>query len=166
MSAKAAFGTLGNGSAVAMKLAVVATAAFLAAPAVAHAEATITARDVPLHGRSLAGSVPRAFDLVGLHWRGPGSVRFRTRAIGGRWSSWHVAAPESEDLPDFGTTERAASGGWRLGNPYWVGPSDAISYRLLGRVTRLRAYFVDSPSDGLPPRRLSIAGSPPIVPRA
>ncbi len=166
MSAKAAFGTLGNGSAAVMKLLVVATAAFLAAPAVAHAEATITARDVPLHGRALAASTQRTFDLVGLHWRGSGSVQFRTRTSDGRWSSWHVAAPESEDLPDAGTSERAAAGAWRIGNPYWVGPSDAISYRLHGRVTRLRAYFVNSPSDGLPPRRLSIAGSPAIVPRA
>ena len=77
-----------------------------------------------------------------------------------------MAAPESEDLPDFGTTERAASGGWRLGNPYWVGPSDAISYRLQGRVTRLRAYFVRSPVSALPPRTLSIAGSPQIIPRS
>jgi hypothetical protein len=69
------------------------------------------------------------------------------------------------DLPDEGTRERRASGGWRLGNPYWVGRSDGIRYRLRGRVTRLRAYFVESPSNGLPPRRLMIAGSPPIIAR-
>jgi hypothetical protein len=148
-----------------MKLAFAVIAAALAAPAVARAEVTITARDVPLHGRALASSPTRAFDLVGLHWRGPGSVQFRTHGVGGSWTTWRVAAPEAEDLPDMGTRERRAGGGWRLGNPYWVGPSDAIRYRLRGRVTRLRAYFVDSPSDGLPPRRLSIAGSPPIIAR-
>jgi len=31
---------------------------------------------------------------------------------------------------------------WRIGNPYWTGASDRIAYRLRGRVTRLRAYFV------------------------
>jgi hypothetical protein len=150
-----------------MKLAVAVIAAFLAAPAVAHAEVTITAREVPLHvhGRALASSSPRLFDLVGLHWRGPGSVQFRTHGLGGGWSTWRVAAPEAEDLPDAETRETRAAAGWRLGNPYWVGPSDAIRYRLHGRVTRLRAYFVESPPDGLPPRRLTLAGSPPIISR-
>jgi hypothetical protein len=148
-----------------MKLALAVTAAFLAAPAVAHAEVTITAREVPLHGRSLASSPPRVFDLVGLHWRGPGSVRFRTHRAGGSWSGWQAAAPEAEDLPDYDTRERRATAGWRLGNPYWVGESDGIRYRLRGKVTRLRAYFVESLPDGLPPRRLSIAGSPPIISR-
>jgi hypothetical protein len=148
-----------------MKLAVAVIAAFLAAPAVAQAEVTITARDVPLHGRSLASASPRLFNLVGLHWLGSGTVQFRTHAIGGGWSAWRVAAPEAEDLPDAETGEARASGGWRLGNPYWVGPSDGLGYRLRGQVTRLRAYFVESPPDGLPPRRLSIAGSPPIISR-
>ena len=40
--------------------------------------------------------------------------------------------------------------GWRLGNPWWVGPSDRIEYRLRGRVTRLRAFFVWSPQAGVP----------------
>jgi hypothetical protein len=150
-----------------MKLALAVTLVFLAAPAVARAEVTITARDVPLHGqtRTLASSTPRLFDMVGLHWRGPGWVQFRTRNLSARWSSWRVAAPEDEDMPDVDTVEARAAGAWRLGNPYWVGPADAIGYRLHGRVTRLRAFFVESPVDGLPPRRLSIAGSPAIIPR-
>jgi hypothetical protein len=149
-----------------MKVVLAAAALLLAAPAVARAGVTITSRDVPLQGRrSLAAAAPRTFDLVGLHWRGPGSVQFRTRSTAGRWSGWRLAAPEAEDLPDVETVEASAARGWRLGNPYWVGPADAIRYRLRGRVTRLRAYFVNSPSDGLPPRRLSIAGSPPIIPR-
>src|SRR5262249_42160380 len=37
---------------------------------------------------------------------------------------------------------------------------------LRGRVTRLRAYFVWSEDDQLPMRRLSVAGSPPIIMRA
>ncbi len=148
-----------------MKLLLVVTIGLLATPGIAHAEVTVTARDVPLHGRALASVAPRAFDLVGLHWRGSGSVEFRTRATNGRWRAWRAADPE-DDVPDAGSPERRATASWRLGSPYWVGPSTAIAYRLLGRVTRLRAYFVDSPSDGLPPRRLSIAGSPAIISRA
>src|SRR5919202_3052839 len=118
-----------------MKVAVAVIVAFLAAPAVARAETTITARDVSLHGRTLAASAPSTFDLVGLHWRGVGSVQFRTRSVDGRWSAWRVAAPEAEDLPNVDAAEGRATRGWRLGNPYWVGPSDRIAYRLRGRVT-------------------------------
>jgi uncharacterized protein with LGFP repeats len=150
-----------------MKIAVVAVLALLATPAVALGEASITMREVPLHGtRSLAASAsPGEFDMVGLHWRGSGSVEFRTRAVNGGWSVWQRAAPESEDVPDNGTAEARAAGGWRVGNPYWVGASDRIAYRLRGRVTRLRAYFVESPDERVPMRRLSIAGSPPILTR-
>ena len=70
----------------------------LAFPAAALAEdATIVSRDVPLAGeRSLASSkAPARFNLVGLHWRGAGSVQFRTRSLAGRWGAWQDAAPES-----------------------------------------------------------------------
>jgi hypothetical protein len=149
-----------------MKLLLVAAAAFLVAPAAASAGVSLTMREVPLHGeRTLAATAPPVFDLVGLHWRGPGSVEFRTRTVAGRWSSWQRAAPEAEDLPDAFTTEARAARGWRIGNPYWTGPSDRIAYRLRGRVERLRAYFVRSPEERIPLRRLSIAGSPPILTR-
>jgi N-acetylmuramoyl-L-alanine amidase-like protein len=140
---------------------------FLAAPAVARGGVSMTVREVPLHGggRTLASASPKRFDLVGLHWRGPGSVEFRTRSLAGRWSSWHVAAPEAEDLPDAFTSEARPTEGWRLGNPYWTGSANRIAYRLHGRVTRLRAYFVRSPEERVPMRRLSIAGSPPIFTR-
>jgi hypothetical protein len=143
-----------------MKLIAVAAFMVLISPSLAHAEATIVARDVPLYGaRALESAVPR-FDMVGLHWRGAGTVAFRTRSLGGRWSTWHPAAPEPEDGPD-----RARQPDWHLGNPYWTGAADAISYRLRGEVTRLRTYFVWSSVDSLPARRLSIAGSPPIITR-
>jgi hypothetical protein len=131
----------------------------LAWPAAAGAQASLVARDVPLTGaRTRAASTPE-FDLVGVHWQGPGAVRFRTRAVGGGWSAWHPAAPEAEDLPD------GPRGRWRLGNPFWTGASDAIQYRLVGTVRRLRAYFVRSPTVAVPARSLSIAGSPPLVAR-
>jgi hypothetical protein len=149
-----------------MRSVLVALFAFLAAPAVASAGVSMTVRDVPLHGeRTLAASSPAEFDLVGLHWRGPGSVEFRTRSLAGRWSAWRPAAPEAEDLPDALTREARAANGWRLGNPYWTGPSDRIAYRLRGRVDRLRVFYVRSPADRMPMRRLSLAGSPAVFSR-
>ena len=143
-----------------MKIALVALAAFFAAPAAAFGAATLSMREVPLRGeRTLASTAPARFDLVGLHWRGSGSVEFRTRSLAGRWSAWQPAAPEAEDRPD------GPEGPWRVGNPYWTDGADRIAYRLRGRVDRLRAYFVQSPEERIPLRRLSMTGSPPIVPR-
>src|SRR5919197_1028077 len=105
--------------------------------------ASLAVREVPLHGeRTLAAAATPSFDLVGVHWRGPGSVSFSTRSLAGRWSVWRAAAPEAEDAPDALSAEAARDASWRLGSPYWTGPSDGIRYRLHGRVTRLRAYFV------------------------
>ena len=167
MRPKACAGTLFNGSPAAMRTLLVVMVVFLAAPAVARGGVAMTVRDVPLHGgaRALASASPAQFDLVGLHWRGPGSVEFRTRSLAGRWSGWHTAAPEAEDLPDAFTKEAHAAQGWRLGNPYWTGHSDRIGYRLRGRVTHLRAYFIRSPEERVPMRRLSIAGSPKLFTR-
>jgi hypothetical protein len=149
-----------------MKIAVAVLLLFFAAPASALGEATLTMREVPLHSeRTLAGTAPR-FDMVGLHWQGPGSVEFRTRSSNRGWSGWQRAAPEAEDLPDLATRESRAADGWRLGNPYWVGPSDRIAYRLHGRVTRLRAYFIESSEERIPLRRVSMTGSPPLISRA
>jgi hypothetical protein len=139
----------------------------LAMPGVARAaEATIVARDLPVgKSRSLASRPsPSRFNVVGLHWQGAGSVRFRTRSVSGRWSSWQPAAPEAEDRPDVGAEEHGRPG-WRLGNPYFAGTSDRIEYRLRGQVRRLRAWFVWSPPAPAPPRTLAVAGSPAIVPR-
>jgi hypothetical protein len=147
-------------------LAVAALAPF-AAPGIARAAtATLVVRDVPLGAaRSLAAErTPGRFELVGLHWRGRGAVFFRTRGAG-PWSSWHAAAPEAEDLPDPGTRETARARGWRIGNPYWTGPADRIEYRLRGHVRALRAYFVASPVELIPMRRVSSTGSPLIVSR-
>jgi hypothetical protein len=150
-----------------VKIVLAVAVAFLAAPATAFGEASLTMREVPLHGqRTLAAASPAQFDMVGLHWRGAGSVDFRTRSPAGRWTAWQRAAPEAEDLPDLETREGRAAAGWRLGNPYWIGQSDRIAYRLHGHVTRLRAYFVRSPEERIPLRRVSMTGSPPLISRA
>ncbi|MEN3310707.1 MAG: hypothetical protein V7645_36 [Actinomycetota bacterium] len=148
-----------------MKPLLVATLLFFAAPATAFGGASLTMRDVPLHGeRTLAASTTH-FDMVGLHWRGSGTVQFRTRSTGGRWSGWQGADPEGEDLPNVGTAEAYAARGWHVGNPYWTGSSDRIEYRLRGQVERLRAYFVRSPEVRIPLRRVSMTGSPPLIDR-
>ncbi len=152
------------------KLLLIPFLAVLLLPAQAYAgDATIVARDLLLPGtagRSLAAAAPARFDLVGIHWRGSGSVEFRARSVSGRWSAWESAAPEAEDRPDAGTSERAAAGRWRLGNPWWVGPSNRLEVRTHGVVTRLRAYYVRSTPSFVPLRTTQKAGSPAIVPRS
>ncbi|HWQ25109.1 MAG TPA: peptidoglycan recognition protein, partial [Gaiellaceae bacterium] len=117
--------------------------------------------------RAPAASValPR-FTLVGVHWRGPGRVYLRTRSLAGRWSPWRPAAPEDEDGPDPGAPEARRRAGWRLGNPWWVGPSDRLETRTVGRVGRIRAYLVWSPPSLVPYRVPAATETPAIVPRA
>jgi flagellar hook assembly protein FlgD len=105
------------------------------------------------------------FDMVGLHWRGSGTVWFRTRSLSGVWSRWQPARPEVEDLPDHGTGEAASRRGWKLGNPYWTDGSEAIEYRVRGKVTRLRAFFIQSAPDSAPLRVVARAGQPAIIRR-
>jgi len=152
---------------VKLLLLAISVAAALALPVTASAGiASITFRDVPLHGeRALAGS-PGRFDLVGLRWHGPGSVLFSVRAPDGRFGPWLDATAEEEDQPDRGSGEGAASRGWRVGNPTWVGPANGIRYRIAGRVADLRASFVSSPELRIPLRMVATAGLPPIVPRS
>src|SRR5713101_2714141 len=148
-----------------MKLLLVTTLLFFAAPAAAFGGASLTMREVPLHGERTLAATTTDFDLVGLHWQGTGTVQFRTRSLAGRWSAWRRADPEGEDLPNNGTGEARATRGWRVGNPYWTGSSDRIAYRLRGKVVRLRAYFVRSPEIRIPLRRVSLTGSPLLIDR-
>jgi hypothetical protein len=135
----------------------------LAAPGTAAATGlSVASRDLR-GGRSIAA---KRFVLLGLHWRGHGTVLFRTRSPQGRWSSWHRAAPEEDDLPDRGT-EGLAGRGWRLGSPYWTGGSNAVQYRTVGHVTAVRAFFVHGPSrERLRPIRQPLfAEQPEIITR-
>ena len=56
--------------------------------------------------------------------------------------------------------------GWRVGEPLWTGASNAIQYRTLGRVARVRAFFVRSPRLPVGGKRVELAGAPPIITRA
>ncbi|HYY75880.1 MAG TPA: FlgD immunoglobulin-like domain containing protein [Gaiellaceae bacterium] len=111
---------------------------------------------------------PVTFEMVGLHWRGPGEVWFRTAGTPGAWSAWRAARPEGEDRPDQGSPETDRSLGWKLGNPYWTGPSRFIQYRLAGRVTHLRAFFLRIPAtSATSTRALAVrADRPAIVSRS
>jgi flagellar hook assembly protein FlgD len=108
---------------------------------------------------SVARTAPFSFTMVGVHWRGPGRVWFRTAGRPGAWSSWHRARPEAEDIPDDGAAEASRTAGWKLGNPWWTGQARWIQYRVSGRVTRLRTFFVRSPV-------ASAEGAPAIGPPA
>ena len=159
MSPKAVFASVGE--LPSMKCLLVAACLFLVAPATAFgARTTLVTRDLPAG----ASRAPHRFDLVGLHWRGSGSVTFRTRSISGRWSRWRDAAPE-DDRPDPGSHELRRAG-WQIGSPYWTGPSDRIQIRKYGHVRRVRAYYVWSAANVKPLRTVSIAGSPLILSRA
>src|SRR5919201_7068130 len=119
-----------------MKLLVAAIVA-LAFPATAWAEVTLVTRELPVNGaRTLAAArEPEPFNLLGLHWRGPGRVYFRVRGPGG-WSAWHEADAEPEDLPDRATDEARRLRGWRIGNPWWTGTARSVQVRTRGRVDR------------------------------
>jgi hypothetical protein len=151
-----------------MKVLLATIVAALAVPAAAFAaEPTMTVRNVSLHGplggeRALAAASPR-FNMVAVHWRGAGSVLFRTRSETGRWSAWHTA--DDDIQPDTQSVENRLRG-WRLGNPSWTGAaSNAIRFRTEGAVTALRAYYIWTPDERVPMRRLSATSAPPIIPR-
>jgi hypothetical protein len=138
---------------------------FLVAPSAAQgAGVAVTSRDAYAAAARL--STARHFDVVGVHWQGPGSVRIRTRSVSGRWSRWIDVLPEAEDQPDSDSLEARATRGWRLGNPIWAGESNAIQYRTFGRVSRVRAFFVSSPVSKVPLRRIAQTAQPAIIPRA
>jgi hypothetical protein len=151
---------------VSVKALAAAVLAVLAFPAAAWGEATIVTRELAVGGqRTLAAaSAPERFNLVGLHWRGPGRVQFRVRGASG-WSPWREAEAEPQDLPDRGTDEARRMRGWRIGSPWWTGGSDRLEVRTRGRVSRLRAHYVWSPEEISLERSLQMAGSPKIVRR-
>jgi hypothetical protein len=143
----------------------VAVALAVAPHALASTPNVTTVELTPSGARTFHSSASTRFTLAGVQWRGSGTVRFRTRSLGGRWSEWRVAAPEAEDGPDVGSREHRAKG-WRLGNPWWVGDSDRIQARVKGPVTKLRANLVWSPETRIPLRAPAATVGPPIVPRS
>ena len=84
----------------------------------------MTVVEVPLHGERVAGEhqppEPLRSRRAPLARPGLRDVSRRTASAGG-WSAWRAAAPEADDLPDRGSAEARAAGGWHLGSPWWVG---------------------------------------------
>jgi flagellar hook assembly protein FlgD len=147
-----------------MKVLLATILAALAAPAAALAAGpTLIVRDVPLQaaGRTVAAATPR-FNMVAVHWQGAGAVQFRTRSSGDAWSAWQTA--DDDVAPDTQSSENRIRG-WRLGTLAWTGSSDAIRFRTRGPVTKVRAYYIWSPTEATSSRRLAIANAPPIIPR-
>jgi hypothetical protein len=153
---------------MARRLLLVVTLA-LALPGVASAGlASLEVRELPLgDARSLSATRPvTPFQLVGIHWRGPGRVELRTRSASGRWSRWSPAQQAVEDAPDAGSAERSSTRGWRIGAPLWVGRAVALEVRTIGRVTRARALTVRSPVSKVPFRGVASTSAPRLVARA
>src|SRR3954464_3076685 len=162
-----------------MKFLLIAAAVLAVAfPGSAFAAGLVQQRDLQPQA-SLRTAVTRNFQLVGLHWRGTGVVRYRTRNLAGRWSPWLTSSDE-DALPDRGSRGGRAGrggaagggrgggamGGWRRGEPQWTGASDAIQYRAVGRVSAVRAFLVRSPRLPAGGKRLDLAAAPPILTRA
>ncbi len=137
-----------------------ALVAALALPAPARAgDVAMRVQDVALGARSLAGTAPAInFNMVALHWRGTGTVLYRTKRLHGGWRPWTAA--DADVAPDGGT------GGWHDGDLDWVGASSAIQYRTRGSIRALRSYELWSRVTTAATRTLSEASSPKIVSRS
>jgi N-acetylmuramoyl-L-alanine amidase/FlgD Ig-like domain len=145
------------------KLLLATMVAFALPPVASAGNVAMVARDVPLGSRSLqAASPPMRFNMLGVHWRGPGAVEVRTRSLRGAWRAWQDV--DDDARPDEASAERAR--GVRDGNLLWTGASDAVQFRTHGRVGRLRAFYLWSRVTTAAARHMSIAGSPAIVPRS
>lgn len=139
---------------------ILAVAAALVSPSLARAgDVAMRVQDVPLGPRALAAApVPMHFNMLAVHWIGPGAVVYRTHRLHGGWTSW--VAADADVAPDGGT------GLWHDGNLNWTGASDAFQFRVSGRVRRLRAYELWSLVTSRVPREIAEAGLPAIVPRS
>jgi hypothetical protein len=137
-------------------------------PAVSSAGvASLEVRELALgSARSLSATGDaKPFQLVGVHWRGPGRLELRTRAAG-VWSPWVRVDEADHDGPDLRSAELRTRAGWRLGSPLWVGRAVALQVRTIGRVTRARALTVRSPVSKVPLRTTTAAGAPQLVARS
>jgi hypothetical protein len=130
-------------------VAVVVLGALAAAPAALAGSAVRLAQPAGLarpFGHSLRAG--HTFQLVGVHWRGPGAVRLQARRTSGTWTRW-VLLEKTQ--------------------PVWVGPARRVRIHRSGRVRDVRVTFVTSPPVASPrPGALvpALAVRPRIVTRA
>jgi hypothetical protein len=150
---------------VSVKLLCLALLGLFAFPAAAAAEnVAMVARDVPLGPRALqVAQPPIHFNMVGVHWRGTGTVRYRTHRLAGGWTQWFEG--DADAGPDVRSAERLATRAWHDGGAEWTGASDRIQFRTRGRVAGLRAFYLWSRVGAPALRTLSLSSQPQIVPR-
>ncbi len=146
-----------------VKLLRLALLGLLVLPAAARAgDVAMVARDVPLGPRALqVAPPPTRFNMLGVHWRGSGTVLYRTHRLGGGWTPW--VAADADTGPDAASPERAGTRGWNDGTPDWTGASDRIRFRTRGTVTRLRAYYLWSRVERALPLRSVAATAQPLI---
>jgi len=130
-------------------VAVVVLGSLAGAPAALAGNAVRLAQPADL-ARPFAHGIPagHTFQLVGVHWRGPGTVRLQARRTSGTWTRW-VALTRTE--------------------PVWVGPATRVRLQRSGRVRDVRVTYVTSPPVAAPRRGAlvpALAVRPRIVTRA
>ena len=77
------------------------------------------------------GDAGRTFQMVGVRWKGTGSVRLQARSTSGTWTRWVELSQEA---------------------PAWTGPARRIRMRRNGDVRDLAVTFITSPRVGSPAR--------------
>ncbi len=149
-----------------LRLVLVTLAALASSEPASAALTSMRATDVAPRGSTAVTAATQRFELVGMHWQGPGRVEVRTRTVAGDWSAWHDVSPGRADGPDSAAPEALGRGGWGIGSPEWVGASDRLEVRTRGRVTAVRAWTISSPEVLVPLRRTASTDAPAIVPRS
>jgi hypothetical protein len=131
-----------------------AFAAFVIPPSAQAGDVSMRVADVPLGSRTLESTTrTRAFNMLGLHWTGTGSVAYRTRSLRGGWRAWRPADADNR------------TGAWHDGNLDWTAASSGVQFRISGDVRRLRSYELWSRVKSTPTRVVAAAGEPAIVSR-
>ena len=153
---------------MARRLLLVAALALAFPSAAAAGLATLDVKELALGGSRALSSThqTRPFHLVGIHWRGSGSLEVRTQSAAGRWSPWRTVHEGDHDAPDRGSAEGRSRAGWRIGAPVWVGRAIGLEVRANGHVTQAQALTVRSPVSKVPLRTTAAAGAPQLVARS
>ncbi|MFL5844918.1 MAG: N-acetylmuramoyl-L-alanine amidase [Solirubrobacteraceae bacterium] len=152
--------------ALALTAAVVAPSAAAASPRVAefglpvHTAAVARTAVLGLRVRTAVLEPGRRFDLVGVRWRGRGSLegaKVRTRR-GGAWGRWVPLASAGDHGPDGASATHGS-------DPVWTGGADAVqlSWRRAPAGLRLRFVRVTHRVRVAPKARPAQASAPPVI---
>ncbi|MEU6264231.1 peptidoglycan recognition protein family protein [Saccharopolyspora shandongensis] len=123
----------------------------------------IALRDAPLtRDATREVHADRAFDLVGLTWRGPAPERIEVRTqTGSGWTPWTALEP-IDSAPERGTQQGS--------EPLWTGRSDSAQVRAsrggVDVTGDLELVAIDPGTAPAAAPRSSAPGQPPVVGRA